>query len=284
MKANRGLTVQRMCSLAGVSRAGFYRPGAARTGGDEIGLHDAVQQVALEWPSYGSRRITRALRKRGWDVNRKRVQRWMREDNLLCLRKRRFVVTTDSAHGLAVYPNLAHTMLLTGINQLWRADLTYIRLLEEFVYLAVILDAYSRRVVGWALDRTLQDQLTITALEMALQQRGVPAGLVHHSDRGVQYASHDYTAILQAHGIHISMSRSGNPWDNAACESFMKTLKCEEVYRSEYHDLADAIARIGEFLEEIYNQKRLHSALGYASPAEFERALPAADVTAEARA
>lgn len=274
MNAARGLTVQGMCGLAEVSRAGFYRRGwPASVRVDELALRDAVQRVALEWPAYGSRRITRELRHRGWAVNRKRVQRLMREDNLLCLRHRKFVVTTDSRHGLPVYPNLTETMVLTGIHQLWRADITYIRLADEFVYLAVILDAYSRRVVGWALDRTLEDSLTIMALEMALAERGAPPGLVHHSDRGVQYASGDYTGILHQHGIRISMSRTGNPWDNAACESFMKTLKCEEVYRSEYRDLADAYARIGEFLEEIYNQKRLHSALDYRSPAAFERSL-----------
>ena len=207
----------------------------------------------------------------------------MREDNLLCLRHRKFVVTTDSKHDLPVYPNLAKAMVLTSINQLWRADITYIRLVEEFVYLAVMLDAYSRRVIGWALDRTLQDRLTITALEMALAQRGATAGLVHHSDRGVQYASHDYTRILQEHGIRISMSRTGNPWDNAACESFMKTLKYEEVYRSEYRDLADAYARIGEFLEEVYNQKRLHSALDYRSPAAFEQSLLSSPTLVEVR-
>ena len=263
-----------MCHLAEVSRAGLYRrrrPAAVAS--EELALRDAVQRVALEWPAYGSRRITHELQQRGWTVNRKRVQRIMREDNLLCLRHRKFVVTTDSKHDLPVYPNLAKAMVLTSINQLWRADITYIRLAEEFVYLAVMLDAYSRRVIGWALDRTLQDRLTITALEMALTQRGATAGLVHHSDRGVQYASHDYTRILQEHGIRISMSRTGNPWDNAACESFMKTLKYEEVYRSEYRDLADAYARIGEFLEVVYNQKRLHSALDYRSPAAFEQSL-----------
>jgi putative transposase len=268
-----------MCSLTQVSRAGFYR-GARRpvVSAEEVALRDQVQRVALAWPVYGSRRLTRELRYRGWVVNRKRLQRLMRQDNLLCLRRPKFVVTTDSRHGLPVSPNRAESMVLTGINQLWRADITYIRLAEEFVYLAVILDAYSRRVVGWALDRTLQDSLTIMALEMALERRGAPAGLVHHSDRGVQYASQDYTAILQAHGIRISMSRTGNPWDNAACESFMKTLKYEEVYRSEYRDLADAYARIGEFLEKVYNQKRLHSALDYRSPAQFERSLlPSAD-------
>ncbi len=215
---------------------------------------------AWRWsgPLNGSRRISRELHQRGWMVNRKRVQRMMREDNLLCLRHRRFVVTTDSNHDLPVYPNLAQTMVLTDINQLWRADITYLRLAEEFVYLAVILDAYSRRVIGWALDRRLSAELTILAGEMALAQRGAPAGLVHHSDlRGTVRQSRLHPDPRE-HGIRISMSRTGNPWDNAACESFMKTLKYEEVYRSEYRDLADAYARIGEFLEVIYNQKRLH--------------------------
>jgi putative transposase len=264
-----------MCILAVVSRAGFYRetaPAPARC--DELELRDQVQRIALESVRYGSRRVTAELRRCGWVVNRKRVQRLMREDNLLCLRNRSFiVVTTDSKHRLPVYPNLAKTMVLDGINQLWRADITYIRLRVEFIYLAVILDAYSRRVIGWALDRTLETSLTITALEMALAERGAPPGLVHHSDRGCQYASHDYTAMLREHGIAISMSRKGNPWDNAACESFMKTLKCEEVDRCEYLDLADAGARIGEFLEDVYNEQRLHSALGYCPPSEFERGL-----------
>jgi len=215
------------------------------------------------------------VRHRGWKVNRKRVQRLMREDNLLCLRKRKFVVTTESGHGLAVYPNLAGSMEVSGVDQLWVADITYIRLEEEFVFLAVILDAYSRRVIGWELDRTLEDRLTLAALRLALAQRAVRAGLVHHSDRGIQYASGDYIQQLKEHGITISMSRKANPWDNAACESFMKTLKWEEVYRSEYRDLPDARLRIGEFLEQVYNEQRLHSALGYVSPVEFERAQPA---------
>jgi transposase InsO family protein len=262
-----------MCQLARVSRAGWYRRRAEPAACCDAELRDQVQTIALRWPSYGSRRITAALRRRDWVVNRKRVQRLMRQDNLLCLRKRRFVATTDSDHALPVYRNLARAMVLTATNQLWLADITYIRLLEEFIYLAVILDGYSRRAIGWALDRTLEADLTLAALRMALSRRTLSAGLVHHSDRGVQYASIDYTGLLQEHGIRISMSRKGNPWDNAACESFMKTLKCEEVYRIEYRDLAHARSRIGEFLETIYNRRRLHSALGYVPPAEFERGL-----------
>ena len=188
-------------------------------------------------------------------------------------RKKKFVVTTDSDHGLPVHPNLARTMTVTGLDQLWVADITYIRLELEFVYLAVILDAFSRREIGWALDRTLEAELTLQALRMPLLRRRPAPGLLHHSDRGVQYASRDYTQLLQDHGIRISMSRKGNLWDNAACESFIKTLKYEEVYRTEYRDLADARASIGAFLEKVYNQKRLHSALGYLPPAEFERGL-----------
>jgi putative transposase len=201
-------------------------------------LRDAIQRIALEWPSYGRPRITRELRRRGWTVNPKRVYRLLREDNLLCARKRKFVVTTDSNHGRKVYPNLAAGMVLTGVDQLWRADITYIRLREEFVFLAVILDAFSRRVIGWALDRTMEEELTLTALRMALKHRNVLPGLVHHSDRGSQYASNDYKDLLKASGIRISMSRKANPWDNAQCESFMKTLKYEEVLRNEYRDLA----------------------------------------------
>ena len=271
MKANRGLTIERMLKLGRVSRSGFYRFDDGEPGPDpDMELRDAIQKIALEWPSYGRPRITEELRRRGWVVNPKRVRRLMREDNLLCVRRQKFVVTTDSSHGRRIYPNLARTMILTATDQLWRADITYIRLRDEFVFLAVILDAYSRRVIGWALDRTLEDELTLTALRMALTRRDVQAGLVHHSDRGTQYASGDYTDLLKTHGITISMSRKGNPWDNAACESFMKTLKYEEVHRNEYRDLTEARTSIREFLEKIYNQKRLHSALGYVPPAEFE--------------
>ena len=272
MKTNRGLTLRRMLELGRVSRPSFYRfqkPSEA-TPDSDMDLRDAIQKIALEWPAYGRPRMTRELRERGWKVNHKRVHRLMREDNLLCVRKRKFVVTTDSNHMRKVYPNLARKMVLTAPDQLWRADITYIRLREEFVFLAVILDAYSRRVIGWALDRHMEDSLTLTALRMALASRQVTGQLVHHSDRGSQYASNDYTGLLQSHGIQISMSRKGNPWDNAACESFMKTLKYEEVLRNEYRDLPEARSSIREFLEKIYNRKRLHSALGYLPPARFE--------------
>lgn len=272
MKAGRGLTIERMVELGRVSRSGFYRfDDCAEPGPDpHMDLRDAIQRIALEWPSYGRPRITAELRRQDWIVNPKLVHRLMREDNLLCVRKRKFVVTTDSNHTHKVYPNLAPSLILTAPDQLWRADITYIRLRDEFVFLAVILDAYSRRVIGWALDRTMEDELTLTALRMALSRRAVRAGLVHHSDRGSQYASNDYTDLLKANGIAISMSRKGNPWDNAACESFMKTLKYEEVLRSDYRDLAEARASIARFLEKVYNRKRLHSALGYLPPAEFE--------------
>jgi putative transposase len=263
--------VNALCQMTGVSRAGFYRSRLPRPSWPvEMEIRDAMQKVALESPAYGYRRIAAELQRRGFDINHKRVLRMMREDNLLCVRRRRFAITTDSRHNLPIYPNLAAQIVPTAINQLWIADITYIRLRTEFVYLAVVLDAFSRRVIGWALGRTLEAELALSALRMALRARKPPPGLVHHSDRGVQYASQDYTELLQAHQARISMSRKGNPYDNAACESFMKTLKYEEVYRNEYRDFWEARASIGEFLERVYNRKRLHSSLGYLPPAEFE--------------
>jgi putative transposase len=269
--AAKGQAVSALCQMTGLSRAGFYRwRTPQRPTPVEMEIRDQMQKVALEWPTYGYRRIASELQQRGFAVNHKRVLRMMREDNLLCVRRRSFVLTTDSRHNLPVYPNLARQIKPTAINQLWVADITYIRLRTEFVYLAVVLDAFSRRVIGWALGRTLEAGLAVTALRMALIERQPPPGLVHHSDRGVQYAAHDYTEMLKRHQATISMSRKGNPYDNAACESFMKTLKHEEVYRNEYRDFHDAHAGIGDFLERVYNQRRLHSALGYVSPADFE--------------
>jgi putative transposase len=264
----------RMCELGHVSRAGLYRfEPESEPPDQDLDLRDAIQRIALEFPCYGRPRITAELKRQGWEVNHKRVGRIMREDNLLCLRRKKFVVTTDSNHNFRVYPNLAGTMELTGIDQLWIADITYIRLETEFVYLAVVLDAFSRRVIGWALDRSLENNLAIAALKMAFRRRTPSEGLTHHSDRGVQYASNDYTGLLKDHGVRISMSRSGNPYDNATCESFMKTFKYEEVYRQDYRDLTEAHASIDRFIEKIYNGKRLHSALGYRPPIEFECAL-----------
>jgi putative transposase len=263
--------VNALCQMTGLSRAAFYRWRMPRQATPlDMELRDQMQKVALESPAYGYRRITHELQQQGFEVNHKRVLRMMREDNLLCVRRRAFVVTTDSRHNLPVYPNLAREITPTATNQLWVADITYIRLRAEFVYLAVVLDAFSRRVIGWALGRTLEAELAVTALRMALVERRPLPGLVHHSDRGVQYASHGYTETLKQHHVTVSMSRKGNPYDNAACESFMKTLKHEEVHRNEYRDFEDARSSIGEFLERVYNRKRLHSALGYLPPAEFE--------------
>jgi putative transposase len=265
--------IERMCALAGVSRAGYYRHWqASAPRAEETELRSVVQSLALRHRHYGHRRITVELQRAGWPVNKKRILRIMRSDNLLCVAKRAFVpATTDSRHGWRVYPNLARHLVPLAVNQLWVADITYVRLLEEFVYLAVILDAFSRRVIGWSLTAHLQASLALAALEMALAARAViPGGLVHHSDRGVQYACGDYITRLQQAGIQPSMSRVGCPWDNAMAESFMKTLKTEEVDGRNYRDLQHAETAIGQFIETVYNRHRLHSALAYHSPAAFE--------------
>ncbi len=273
-----GLPVERLCALAGVSRAGYYRHWqASAPRREEVAVRDAIQRVALAHRRhYGYRRIAAELRREGLVVNHKRVLRLMHEDNLLCLRTRPFVpVTTDSRHDWHVVPNLARGMVPTGLDQLWVADITYIRLTEEFVYLAVVIDAFSRRVVGWALETHLQASLALAALDMAIDtRRPVPGSLVHHSDRGVQYACADYATRLAAHGIQPSMSRIGNPYDNAKAESFMKTLKQEEVDGSAYRDVHHARRNIGGFIEDVYNCQRLHSALDYRPPVEFEASLP----------
>jgi putative transposase len=266
-----GDSIRSRCQALSLSRASFYRSRTPRPpSAEELALRDALQGVALEMPCYGYRRLTHELQRRGYEVNHKRVLRLMRQDNLLCLRRRAFVVTTESGHGRPVYPNLVPTLTLTGLNQLWVADITYVRLRHEFIYLAVLLDAYSRRCIGWQLGRRLSEGLALGALEMALAQRQTAPGLVHHSDRGVQYASEAYTTRLAGAGIAISMSRRGNPYDNAYAESFLKTLKYEEVYLSEYESLEEALGSIEHFLVEVYNRKRLHSALGYRPPVEFE--------------
>jgi len=240
---------------------------------DELELRSQIQTVALEMRTYGYRPITAELHRRGVKVNRKRVLRLLREDNLLCLRQRAFVRTTDSRHNLTVYPNLARDLVLSNINQLWVADITYIRLLREFIYLAVLLDAFSRRCIGWAISRHIDTQLTLATLQMALNTRTIQAGLIHHSDQGVQYAAADYVAVLHEHKIKISMSRTGNPYDNAKAERFMRTLKYEEIYMNDYETLAEVRASIEHFIEAVYNRKRLHSAIGYRPPAEFEASL-----------
>ena len=279
MSLQGGLSNERMCQLAQVSRAGFYRwlqPAVNQH--EEMEVRATMQEIVLEHRRrYGYRRVTAELRRRGLMVNHKRVQRLMREDNLLAIKRRAFVNTTDSNHQLEVTLNLAGRMQLTGINQLWVADITYLRLKTEFVYLAVILDAFSRRVVGWALERRMTTDLTKRALERAIATRGPAPGLVHHSDRGVQYAAEDYVELLRQYQMIPSMSRPANPYDNASCESFMKTLKQEEIYVNQYGDLEELRSNIEAFIEQYYNRRRLHSALGYKPPAEFEQHLESTD-------
>lgn len=262
-----------MCELGGVSRASFYRDWEQKAPAEaEMALRDAVQRAALSHRRYGYRRITPLLQRAGFVVGQEKVRRIMRSDNLMAVRRRRFVVTTDSNHRYRVYPNLAESLELTMINQLWVADITYIRLGREFVFLAVELDAFSRKVIGWALGRTLKTELPLAALDMAVEKRKPQPGFMHHNDRGTNYASNPFVKQLEALGAIISMSRPGSPWENGKCESFIKTLKAEEIDARRYRTLEELREHIQEFIDEIYNKVRLHSALGYRSPEEFEQA------------
>ncbi len=260
-----------MCQALSVSRSWYYaRPHSLEPTEEQTQLRDAIERLCLQWPAYGYRRITRQLQRDGWQVNHKRVLRLLREESLLCRLKKHFVKTTDSQHGYAVPPNRLKGLKIERCNQVWVADLTYIHLPTTFCYLASILDAHSRRCVGWHLSRDLDTSLTLAALEQAIALRHPSAGLIHHSDRGVQYASTAYTARLEQIGALVSMSGKGNPYDNAQAESFFATLKREEVSLKEYRTFAEAQANLTTFLEEVYNVKRLHSSLAYLSPVEFE--------------
>ena len=268
-----------LCKIAGLSRASYYRwraPKAMRR--DDADLRDLIQRLALKRRFEGYRRITRRLRNDGLIINAKRVLRLMREDNLLSLRRKPFAPPkAGGQHPFLIVPNLTRALVPSALDQIWVADITYVRLAEAFIYLAVVIDAFSRKVVGWALDEHLRASLAIEALDRATTARDPPPGLIHHSDRGVQYACAAYAERLAQRGIEASMSRPGNPYDNAKAESFMKTLKAEEINGKAFVDLDDAKTHIAAFIEDVYNADRLHSALGYKSPVAFERAFNEAE-------
>jgi putative transposase len=265
------MSVEKLCDLMGVSRSWYYeRPSAEKKAYKDAVLRDAIERIVLGFPGYGYRRVTKALQRQGWTLNHKRVLRIMRQESLLCQLKRRFVPTTDSAHALSRCPNLIEDFEVDGLDQVWISDITYIRLPTTFCYLAAILDAYSRKCVGWHLSRQIDTRLTLCALEMALASRRPAPGLIHHSDQGVQYASSEYVLRLEEAGARISMAAVDNPYENAKAESFFRTLKMEEVYLKDYRDFEEAQENIAQFIEEVYNEKRLHSSLGYLPPVEFE--------------
>lgn len=262
---------RQLCRLFGVSRSWYHeKPSPQEKVEKDLDLRDAIERIVLEFPGYGYWRVTAELRRQGWSVNRKRALRIMRRESLVCQLRRRFVPTTDSDHTFGLYPNLIKDIELDGLDQVWIADITYVRLPRTFCYLAAILDAYSRRCIGWRLSRRIDTSLTLSALEMALANRQPEPELIHHSDRGVQYASGEYVARLEQAGVRPSMAAVANPYENAKAESFFRTLKMEEVYLKDYRDFEDAEENLGEFIEEVYNEKRLHSSLGYLPPVEFE--------------
>lgn len=253
-----------------LARSTFYYQVKSKTEEDKK-IVDLIEDIIVNFTSYGYRRITKQLHREGLKINHKRVLRLMRANNLTCKIKKHFVATTDSNHSFKIYPNLIKDLVINKLNQVWQADITYIRLLKSFVYLAVILDSFSRKVVGYAISKRIDKNLTIAALKMAVQLRKPAPGCIHHSDRGVQYASLEYVNYLKEQEFQISMSRKGNPYDNAKAESFMKTLKYDEVYLSDYETYDQIVANVSKFIEDVYNKKRLHSAIGYLPPDEFEQ-------------